>query len=32
MQALRQGQQAELWQSLIQEGAARSGVTLDEHE
>lgn len=32
MEALRQGRQAELWQALIQEGAARSGVTLDEHE
>jgi hypothetical protein len=32
MQALREGRQAELWQALIQEGAARSGVRLDESE
>lgn len=32
MQALRQGRQAELWQALIQEGAARSCVRLDEYE
>ncbi len=32
MQALRQGRQVELWQALIQEGATRSGVRLDEHE
>lgn len=32
MQAWRLGPQSELWQSLIQEGAARHQVLLDEHE
>jgi hypothetical protein len=32
MPLLLQGAQAELWQGLIREGAARSHVQLDEHE